>query len=228
MKNTILVLSILLSSMIQAQVYYQAIGESMKEKSNYDVTVTDLYGNYNQYQVQIENLNPSTKVYTGNTYTEGYGSDGYGDFGDIALQAARVARQQKQANQNDNYSKRIRYLEFELRSALNVIKNQSHYINILNTNSELEQMLADKQIEILQMQIEAGNQLEKTFTFPDRYTRIHITPSMESKKIYPYEGEKFKLIGMKSYGKNELWRKIKYKNQEYFVRKMDLNLIINK
>ena len=72
MKNTILVLSILLSSMIQAQVYYQAIGESMKEKSNYDVTVTDLYGNYSQYKVQIENLNPSTKVYTGNTYTEGW------------------------------------------------------------------------------------------------------------------------------------------------------------
>lgn len=153
MKNTILVLSILLSSMIQAQVYYQAIGESMKEKSNYDVTVTDLYGNYNQYQVQIENLNPSTKVYTGNTYTEGYGTDGYGDFGDIALQAARVARRQKQANQNDFYSKRIRYLEFELRSALNVIKNQSYYINILKTNSELEQMLADKQIEILKMEI---------------------------------------------------------------------------
>ena len=228
MKNAILVLLILLGSMIQAQVYYEAIGESMKEKSNYDVTVTDLYGNFRQYEVQIENLNPSTKVYTGNTYTEGYGTDGYGNFGEIALQAARLARQQKQVNQNDIYSRRIRYLEFELRSALNVIKNQSHYINILKTNSELEQMLADKQIEILQMQIESGNQLEKTYTFPDRYTPIYTTPSSTSKKIFPYKGEKFKIIGMKGYGSNELWRKIKYKNQEYFVRKRELNLIINK
>ena len=119
-------------------------------------------------------------------------------------------------------------MEFELRSALNVIKNQSHYINILKTNSELEQMLADKQIEILQMQIESGNQLKKTFTFPDGYTPLYATPSFSSKKIFSEKGDNYSIIGMKGYGNNERWRKIKYKNQEYFVPQQYLNLIINK
>ena len=135
-KLTILTfLAVFLNSSLYSQVYYEAIGEAAKQRNNYDVTTTDLYGNYAKFQIQIENLNPSTKVYSGFDLSQSDNRVNF-DFGKLALDAARSARQQKQRNADNQYLSRIRYLEFELRAALNIIKNQSDLIETSNMLSE--------------------------------------------------------------------------------------------
>ena len=138
MRNLSLALLVLITNQsIYSQVYYEAIGAAAAKRSNYNVTVQDLYGNYTKYKVQVENLNPSRSVNLRSDY-----SDISKGFNDIVNTVAKIA--QRSTNKSE-VSKRVRYLEFELRSALNVIQNQKSMIETINMlNDGLEKVYIDE------------------------------------------------------------------------------------
>ena len=123
MKKTIIIplLFIFSSLSIQAQAYYQAIGEAMKNKSSYNVTVKDLYGNYSKYQVEVES-------YNNNRNNNSAPQNNIPDFGGIALAAAKRATELRKNNVSNEYSNRITYLETELIAALRIIQQQQKLI----------------------------------------------------------------------------------------------------
>ena len=205
MKKIILVLSILLSTILQAQ--------GANQTSNYNVTVKDLYGNYNKFKVEIEDNSPQQPDYS---------------MSDLLLDWTESLTETSNYNANNELVSRIRYLEYELRNAMNIINNQSKQINTLKINSQSYETLAENEIEVLKMQIESGEKLNKIFTFPDEYIPIYLAARFDSKQIFPEKGDNFLIIGMKGYGLQERWRKIIYKNQEYFVLQRNLDFFINK
>ena len=146
MKKIILVLLILQCTILQAQVY---------QTSDYDVTVTDLYGNYNKFKVQIEN----------NTLQQPDYSPQQPDYSmaNAVMDWAESLTETNNYNSNNESATRIKYLEFELRKALNTINNQASLLNIEKTNCELIETLAEKEIDILKMQI---NEYRKKLGLP--------------------------------------------------------------
>jgi hypothetical protein len=170
--------AVFLNSSLYSQVYYESIGEAAKQRDNFDVTVTDLYGNYRKFKIQIENLNPSTKVYSGFNLSQSDKRVNF-DFGKLALDAARSARQQKQRNADNQYLSRIRYLEFELRAALNIIRNQSDLFGTSN-------MLSENMTKVLKDEIKDLRSLlgfDPNVLFMDKSQRFKVPPRKISSKV---------------------------------------------